>query len=102
MFLTIKPYLEQSLELCGNQCDTLIASHMGNYMLPVPELAIQTISLSTQKLEQAKVLCIHKYMKIKHIRQFCRVRKMHSEPKQNRNSCSEEDEVIYIQEFVRP
>ena len=31
---------------------------MGNYMLSVPESAIQTISL----------LCIHKYSKIKHIR----------------------------------
>ena len=47
---------------------TLIASYMGNYMLPVSELAIQTISLSTQKLELPRILCIHKYLKIKHIR----------------------------------
>ena len=47
---------------------TLIASHMGNYMLPVLESAIQTISLSTRKLELPRILCIHKYWKIKHIR----------------------------------
>ena len=41
---------------------------MGNYMLPVPELAIQTISLSTQKMELPSILCIHKYWKIKNIR----------------------------------
>ena len=41
---------------------------MGNYMLSVPESAIQTISLSTWKLELPRILWIHKYWKIKHIR----------------------------------
>ena len=57
-----------NLENCVAYIYTLIASHMVNYMLPVPELAIQTISLFTQKLELPKILCIHKYWKIKHIR----------------------------------
>ena len=56
----------QSLELCGIYLH--IASHMGNYMLPVPESAWQTISLSTRKLELPRILWIHKYWKIKHIR----------------------------------
>ena len=47
---------------------TLIASHMGNHMLPVPESAIQTISLSTQKLELPRIFCIHHNWKIKYIR----------------------------------
>ena len=64
--ITINKAQGQSLELCGLHLDT--ASHMGNYMLPVPESAIQTISLSTQKLELLRILCIHKYWKIKHIR----------------------------------
>ena len=59
------------LQNCVAYIYTLIASHMGNYMLPVPESAIQTIqatSLSTRKLELPRILCIHKYWKIKHIR----------------------------------
>ena len=39
---------------------------MSNYMLPVPQLAIQTISLSTQKMELPKIFCIHGYWKMKH------------------------------------
>ena len=62
--ITINKAQRQFLVLCG----LLIDSHMGNHMLPVPELAIQTISLSTQKMELPKILCIHKYWKIKHIR----------------------------------
>ena len=57
-----------NLKNCVAYIYTLIASHMGNYMLPVPESAIHKISLSTRKLEQPRILCIHKYWKIKHIR----------------------------------
>ena len=64
--ITINKAQGQSLELCGLYLHT--ASHMGNYMLPVPESTIQTISLSTRKLERPRILCIHKYWKIKHIR----------------------------------
>ena len=64
--ITINKAQGQSLELCGLYLHT--ASHMGNYILPVPESAIQTISLSTRKLELPRILCIHKYWKIKHIR----------------------------------
>ena len=53
--ITINKAQGQSLELCP----LLIDSHMGNYMLPVPDLAIQTISLSTHKMELPKILCIH-------------------------------------------
>ena len=42
--ITINKAHGQSLELCGLYLHT--ASHMGNYKLPVPESAIQTISLS--------------------------------------------------------
>ena len=59
--ITINKAQGQSLELCGLHLHT-------NYMLPVPESAIQTISLSTRKLELPRILCIHKYWKIKHIR----------------------------------
>ena len=65
--ITINKAQGQSLELCG-YIYTLIAFHMGNYMLPIPESAIQTISLSTRKLELLRILCINKYLKIKHIR----------------------------------
>ena len=57
-----------NLQNCVAYIYTLIASRMGNHMLPVPESAIQTISLSTRKLELPRILCIHKYWKIKHIR----------------------------------
>ena len=66
--ITINKAQGQSLELCGLYLHTDFAFHMGNYMLPVPESAIQTISLSTRKLELPRILCIHKYWKIKHIR----------------------------------
>ena len=45
-----------------------ILVNLGNHMLPVTESAIQTISLSTRKLKLPRILCIHKYWKIKHIR----------------------------------
>ena len=65
--ITINKAQGQSLELCGLYLHTDCFSH-GNHMLPVPVSAIQTISLSTQKMELPKILCIHKYWKIKHIR----------------------------------
>ena len=46
----------------------LFLINLGNHMLPVPESAIQTISLSTRKLELPRILYIHKYWKMKHIR----------------------------------
>ena len=45
-----------NLENCVAYIYTLIASHMGNYMLPVPESTIQAISLSTQKMKPPKIL----------------------------------------------
>ena len=42
--------------------------NLGNHMLPVPEAVIQTISLSTRKLELPRILYIHKYWKIKHLK----------------------------------
>ena len=58
--ITINKAQGQSLELCGIYLHTDGFSH-GQLYVAVPELAIQTISLFTQKLELPKILCIHKY-----------------------------------------
>ena len=65
--ITINKAQGQSLELCGLYLHTDYFSH-GQLYVAVPESVIQTISLSTRKLELPRILYIHKYWKIKYIR----------------------------------
>ncbi len=48
------------LELCGLALNTAV-SYMNNYILRVPELADQTISISAQTMEQQKIFYTHKH-----------------------------------------
>ena len=65
--ITINKAQRQSLELCGLYLYTDCFS-LGQLYVACSRVGNLTISLSTQKLELPRILCIHKYGKIKHIR----------------------------------
>ena len=65
--ITINKTEGQFLELCGLYLHTDCFSH-GQLYVACSRVGNPEISLSAQKIELPKILCIHKYWKIKHIR----------------------------------